>query len=81
MKHKKTIASVGFFFLCLGGLQQPCEISVISGVNETAINLELAVYLNPTSDFLQLNVESQEFEYLSFYLSDMQWKLVKSNRL
>jgi hypothetical protein len=124
MKHKKTITSVVFILLGLGGLhaqesptaaggdatgaggsssytvgqvvyttatgtngsvaqgvQQPYEISVTTGVKETTINLELAVYPNPTTDFLQLNVGIQKFESISFHLFDMQGKLIESNKL
>ena len=40
------------------GVQQPYEISVVSGVKEAeGINLEITAYPNPTSDFLRLKVE------------------------
>ncbi len=124
MKHKKTITSVAFLLLGLGGLhaqqrptasggeatgtggaasysvgqivyttntgtngsvaqgvQQPFEISTTVGINETSINLELSVYPNPTSNFLQLKVESERIESLSYQLLDLQGKVIESKKV
>ena len=41
------------------GVQQPFEISVISGIEETqCINLNCSAYPNPTHDFFMLKIES-----------------------
>jgi hypothetical protein len=58
------------------GVQQPYEISVTTGVNETTINLELSVYPNPTTDYLTLKVEKTEG--LSYQLYDLQGKVIAS---
>lgn len=122
MKHKKTITSVAFLLLGLGGLhaqespttaggeatgiggtasyslgqivyttatgtngsvaqgvQQPYEISVITGINETAINLEMYVYPNPTTDYLTLRVE--KLENLNFQLIDLQGKVIENKKV
>ncbi len=63
------------------GVQQPYEFSIITGINKTDINLELFVYPNPTTNFLKLKVENQQFESLSFQLFDVQGKLVENNKL
>jgi len=122
MKHKKTITSVAFLLLGLGGLQaqeavtatggeatgtggtasyivgqvfyttatgtngsvaqgiqQAFEISVTLGVNETAINLELSVYPNPTTNYLTLKVE--ETANLNYQLFDMQGKVIENKKV
>jgi hypothetical protein len=58
------------------GVQQPYEVSVITGVNETTINLELSVYPNPTTDYLTLKLEKTEG--LSYQLYDLQGKVIAS---
>jgi len=121
MKHKKTITSIAFLLLGLGGLhaqesptatggeatgtggtasysvgqvvyttatgtngsvpqgvQQPYEISTTVGINETAINLELSVYPNPTTDYLTLKVDNFELSTLNFQLIDMQGKVIET---
>ncbi|PCI93603.1 MAG: hypothetical protein COB15_16080 [Flavobacteriales bacterium] len=124
MKHKKTITSVVFVLLGLGGLhaqesptasggeatgtggtasyslgqvvyttatgtngsvaqgvQQPFEISVTTGVNETTINLEMSVYPNPTTNYLQLKVDSEKLDNLNFQLIDLQGKVIDNKKL
>lgn len=61
------------------GVQQPFEISIVTGINETAIDLEIAVFPNPTTNFLTLSIE--EFQGLSFQLIDFQGKLIDSEEL
>ena len=124
MKHKKTITSVVFVLLGLGGLhaqeiptasggeatgaggtasyslgqvvyttatgtngsvaqgvQQPFEISVTTGVNETTINLEMSVYPNPTTNYLQLKVDSEKLDNLNFQLIDLQGKVIDNKKI
>lgn len=124
MKHRKTITSVAFLLLGLGGLhaqentvvtggeaagaggtvsysvgqvvyttatgtngsvaqgvQQPFEISVTTGINETSINLELSVYPNPTTNFLSLKVESKKLESLTYQLIDLQGKVIENKKV
>lgn len=64
------------------GVQQPYEISVVTGIKGAeGINLEFQVYPNPTSDFLLLKIENSEFNDLSFSLFDISGKLILSGRL
>jgi hypothetical protein len=63
------------------GVQKPYEISVITGVNETTINLEMAVFPNPTTNYLQLKVEIETLESLSFQLIDLQGKIIENKKV
>ena len=63
------------------GVQQPYEIAVTTGVNETTINLELSVYPNPTTNNLQLKVESEALESLSFQLVDLRGKIIENKKV
>ena len=63
------------------GVQQPYEISVTTGINETAINLEMSVYPNPTTNYLQLKVESEKLESLSYQLIDLQGKVIENKKV
>jgi hypothetical protein len=122
MKHKKTITSVAFLLLGLGGLhaqdtvtttgeeatgiggtssysvgqvvyttatgtsgsvaqgvQQPYEISTTVGINETAINLALIVYPNPTTNYLTLKVEDNSA--LNYQLYDLQGTVIENKKV
>lgn len=124
MKHRKTITSVAFLLLGLGGLhaqentvvtggeaagaggtvsysvgqvvyttntgsngsveqgvQQPYEISTITGINETSIQLELSVYPNPTTNFLKLKFDSEKIENLSYQLYDLQGRVIENKKI
>ena len=63
------------------GVQQPFEISVVTGIEQTAINLVISAYPNPTTDFLQLKVESEKLKDLSFQLYNMQGKLLQNKKI
>jgi hypothetical protein len=63
------------------GVQQPYEISTTVGINETSINLELSVYPNPTTNYLQLKVESEKLENLNFQLIDLQGKVIENKKV
>ena len=64
------------------GVQQPYEISVISGVKTgNGIRLEASAYPNPTTDFLKLHIKDY-FKYkLSCYLYDDQGKLIRTKEV
>jgi hypothetical protein len=64
------------------GVQQPYEISVVTGLEEAkGINLSVMAYPNPTTDYLQLKVESEKLKDLSFQLYDMNGKLLQNEKL
>ncbi len=61
------------------GVQQPFEISVVTGVSETSIQLEMSAYPNPTIDFLTLKVSA--FEGLNLQLTDMRGTVIASKKI
>lgn len=64
------------------GVQQPFEISVVNGVEEAKeISLVCSAYPNPTTDFLELKVESEKFKDLSFQLYDITGKLLETKKI
>ena len=62
------------------GVEQAYEISSV-GIKETALNISLSIFPNPTSDFLTLKVEDYNNETLSFDLLDEQGKLVLNEQI
>ena len=62
------------------GVEQAYEISSV-GIKETALNISLSVFPNPTSDFLTLKVEDYNNEALSYNLIDEQGKLILSEQI
>jgi hypothetical protein len=64
------------------GVQQPYEISVVTAIEEAkGINLSISAYPNPTTDFLELKVESEKLKDLSYQLYDMNGKLLQSEKI
>ncbi len=60
------------------GVQQPYEISVVSGLNQMEdIKLSFAVYPNPTTDILVLRVENYNNLNLSYELFDLYGRLLE----
>ena len=62
------------------GVEQAYEISSV-GIKETALNISLSVFPNPTSDYLTLKVEDYNKEALSYHLIDEQGKLVLNEQI
>ena len=64
------------------GVQQPYEISVVTGLEEAiGINLILSAYPNPTTDFLKLKVENYDNTNLSYQLFDINSKLLENKKI
>jgi len=64
------------------GVQQPYEISQITGIEEAkGINLTVSAYPNPTADYLTLTVKDVELSTLHFQLYDMNGKLLQSEKI
>ena len=63
------------------GVQQPYEIYVTTGVNQTAINLEMIVYPNPTTNYLTLKVENEHIERLTYQVIDLQGKVIQNKKV
>lgn len=63
------------------GLQQPYEILVIAGIQETGINLSVFVYPNPTTDFVMLKFEGNKLENFTYQLYDLQGKTLINKKV
>jgi len=64
------------------GVQQPYEISIVSGIEEAnSIILQCTAYPNPTSDFLTLKIENYDNENLSYQLFDVSGNLIENKKL
>jgi len=64
------------------GVQQPYEISVVTGIEEAkGINLSVTAYPNPTTDYLQLKVDGDQLKDLTYQLYDMNGKLLQSEKI
>jgi hypothetical protein len=64
------------------GVQQPYEISVVTGIEEAVgIILEISVYPNPATDFVRLKIENYEVENLRYQLYDINGSLLQDNKV
>ena len=64
------------------GVQQPYEISVVSGIEEAlGISIEILVYPNPTTEFITLKIENHEVLNLRYQLYDMNGRLIRDNKV
>ena len=67
------------------GVQQPYEISVITGLEEAkGINLTVSAYPNPTTDYLKLKVDASttlSIQSMSYQLYDISGKLLETKKL
>ena len=64
------------------GVQQPFEISVVTGIEEAkGINLSVTAYPNPTTDYLTLSIADFDASKLSYQLYDMNGKLLQNEKI
>jgi len=64
------------------GVQQPYEISVVTGIEEAkGINLSVTAYPNPTTGYLTLSIAEFEISNLSYQLYDMNGKLLQNAKI
>lgn len=63
------------------GLQQPYEILILSGIEETDIILSLSAYPNPTSDFVILNIKNLNIQNMSYIVFDGNGKLIEKQKI
>lgn len=64
------------------GVQQPYEISIVSGLEEAKeINLMVSAYPNPTTDYLTLEVKNFNLSTLTIQLLDLNGKLLKTQKI
>ena len=58
------------------GVQQPYEISTVSGIDIPEIVLQMSTYPNPTTDYLNLSIGNYNQEKLTLQLFDVAGKLL-----
>lgn len=64
------------------GVQQPFEISVVTGIEEAkGISLEISIYPNPATDLIKLKIENYEVENLRYQLYDINGNLLQNNKV
>lgn len=69
------------------GVQQPCEISIVTGIKEAkGINLSVSAYPNPTTDYLTLSIDENvqtnyDLSQLSYHLFDMHGNLLQKGKM
>ena len=63
------------------GVQQPYEISIVLGIKDNSIKLELTAYPNPTTNYLILHAGKAELSTLNFQLFDISGKLIESRKI
>lgn len=64
------------------GLQQPYEISVVTGIEEVkGINLSVTAYPNPTADYLTLSINEFDSSDLTYQLFDINGKLLQTEKI
>lgn len=64
------------------GVQQPYEISVVTGLEQASgILLSCSVYPNPTTDFLNLSIGNYNIKNLYYQLYDGNSKLIEDKKI
>lgn len=66
------------------GVQQPYEISVVSGIEQAGINLECVVYPNPVTDYLILSTvetHGRASEILIYQLFNIEGRMISTNKI
>jgi len=64
------------------GVQQPFEISMVTALEEAkGTNLSVLAYPNPTTDLLSLTVDDFEVSNLSYYLYDINGRLLERKKI
>jgi hypothetical protein len=64
------------------GVQQPYEISLITGLEEAKeVSLEIEVFPNPTMDIIRLKIGNYSFENLRFELYSSNGTLLLNNKI
>lgn len=64
------------------GIQQPFEISVISGIERAeGISLTCKLYPNPVTDYIMLKIENYNMENLSYQIFNINGKLLDNKKI
>jgi hypothetical protein len=63
------------------GVQQPYEISTVTGIEVEDVTLDYAVYPNPTAGMLRLVISAPDPEDFSFQIYDLNGKLLGNKKI
>jgi len=63
------------------GVQQPYEISVVLGIENSLIDLDISAYPNPTTQNLTLSIGNDISETLHFQLCDLSGKIIERRKI
>ena len=63
------------------GLQQPYEISMVTGMRENDIQLKITAYPNPTSDYLILKIPGELAKDHKYILIDISGKTLDQQKI
>ena len=64
------------------GVQQPFEISVVTGIQDAiGINLVFSAFPNPAFDYLILRVDNYDFENLEYFLYNVSGRPLKEGKI
>lgn len=64
------------------GVQQPYIITEVTSAGNTSVtNLELKVFPNPTTDFINIRIDKTEKVHMSFYLFDAAGRVLQNGEI
>jgi hypothetical protein len=63
------------------GVQQPYEISVVLGIENSLIDLDVSAYPNPTTQNLTLSIGNDISKTLHFQLCDLSGKIIERRKI
>lgn len=63
------------------GVQQAFEIQTVLGAENFNINLQLAIYPNPTTNWLTLEIKNYNFEKLNYQIFDIHGKMIVQSKI
>ncbi|WP_310557367.1 T9SS type A sorting domain-containing protein [Flavobacterium sp.] len=75
------IAATGTTGSVSQGLQQPFEISTLSGEEFTQIKLQMMVFPNPTTSFVNLKIENYDFQDFTYQLFDVNGREISNQKI
>lgn len=63
------------------GVQQPFEIVTLSGEEFTEITLQMVVYPNPTSSFVNLKIDNYNYQDLNYQIIDLNGREIANQKI
>lgn len=73
------VSTIGTTVTVAPGVQQPIEISVITGIENPEIMLEIKTYPNPANDFVILKTGAKDTQGMNFSLFDLSGNLLHTD--